>query len=69
MLAIEQGAGQHTLDAATIELWMYHHGEHMRCRAEAARHDAALKKMGSEYVAAVRREQTRWDAEHAEVAV
>jgi len=56
---------QRAADVETIELWEYHQRQLSTHRRLAREHSTALIAIGSAYPAAVRREQARWDAEHA----
>jgi len=56
---------QRGADVETIERWGYHQRQLRTHRRLAGEHSAALIAIGAAYPAAVRREQARWDAEHA----
>jgi hypothetical protein len=65
-LETERGTWQRTAGEETIGRWLHAHHQHLVHRALAADHDATLKRMAPEYVAAVRREQARYDEELAQ---
>lgn len=56
---------QRAADVETIAAWEYHQRQLKTHRTLAGRHNAALIAIGSAYPAAVKREQRRYDDEHA----
>ena len=65
-VAGEVNAWQRKLDLELLERWRQAHDLHMTYRRLAADYDAELLELAPEYQASVKREQARYDAEHAE---